>query len=793
MNPIYYLLGKTLRFFILRSSKKKFPKINGETYLKGLNEEVKVIRDKNGVPHIFAKNEEDLFFAMGYVHAQDRLWQMELNRRTARGQLSEIFGEIALDTDRAVRVFGFERTGMIDWENATPEIKTMINSYIKGVNSFLRENPDKLPVEFSLIKHKPREWTVEDVVSLARFMAWSLSHSWYAELIRAEIIDKIGEEMASYLEIHYPEENALILPKGVEFREYNKDGVLEKTKGPFLSRSLGSNSLVVSGEYTVSGKPLVAHDVHLALATPELWYEVHHSSPSFNSYGVSIPGLPLILIGQNDYFVWCMTLAYTDAADVYVEKIDFKNMTYEFEGESKPLEVIEEIIKIKDRPNHVEQVLLTHHGPIISDIVDEVKGKVLSVSDMALRPANILTAWYMLNKGKNWNDFVNAIKEMRAPQLNVSYADIYGNIGYWVSGVVPIRKKGDGRLPVPGWTGEYEWQGEVPFEEMPHALNPEQGFIVTANNKIVGDDYPYYLGSVWMNGYRAERITQLVKEKIEKGEKLSIEDGNRIMRDVYSIPGKKFAKIIEELQTQDKEILQVQNILREWNGFMEPEQIGPTVYQVVRYFVTREILEPKLGKKLADKIMGSGYHPVLLAANEFQGHDITVILRLLQNTGNDWIKSEEERNEILIRGIKKAVKWLRKNLGKNVKNWAYGNIHKAIYEHAFSLTPPMDVVFNPKPIPIRGGNDTPFQTAYDPTDPFHNKLWSPSFRIVADLSNLKNTKSTTALGQVGLLGHKHYDDKAIPWASGEYHSSYLDYEELLENKEAELILKPKTE
>ncbi len=783
-------IGKLLKVFILRSSKKRFPVINGEFKLQGINEEVEIIRDNIGVPHIFAKNEQDLFYAMGFVHAQDRLWQMELNRRTARGQLSEIFGEVALDTDRAVRTFGFERIGLKDWENAPDEVKKMIYSYIAGINAFIEHPETKFPIEFSLIKHKPRKWVKEDVLALSRFMAWSLSHSWYAELIWAEVIEKVGEKLAKYLDIRYPDENAVILPKGIEFREFNSKGVLEKTKGPFLSRNLGSNSLVVSGKYTKSGKPLVAHDVHLALSTPEVWYETHQSCPSFNTYGVSIPGLPLVLIGQNDYFVWCMTLAYTDAADIYVEKLDPKELTYEFMGEKKKVQVIEEVIKVKGKKEHVEKILFTHHGPIISDVVEELPGKYLSVADKALEPANLLYSWYLLNHGKNWNDFVKAIKEMRAPQLNVSYADIYGNIGYWVSGAVPIRKKGNGRLPVPGWSGEYEWNGEIPFEEMPHALNPEQGFIVTANNKIVPDDFPHYLGSVWMNGYRAERITQLVKEKIVKGEKLDLEDGNKIMGDVYSIPGVKFVKHIIELETDNSLVLEVQEILGSWNGYMDPELVGPTLYQVIRYYLTRSIFEEKLGEKLTNKIMGDGYHPILLAANEFQGHDIDIILNLLENPENPWIGGAEKKEELLINSIYKASEWLKKKLGKNMDNWLYGKIHKAVYEHAFTLNPPMDIVFNPDPVPIKGGNDTPFQTSYSPSDPFHNKLWSPSFRIVADLADLKKTKSTTALGQVGHLGHPHYDDKRIIWANGRYHPSLLLQEALEKNIEGKLSLKP---
>ena len=783
------ILGAVLRPVFKFLSKRRQPVVDGVLVLEGLKDEVQVLRDKNGTPHIIASNEEDLFFAMGFVHAQDRLWQMELNRLTSRGQLSSVFGEVALDTDRAVRIFGFERIGKQDWELAPSHVKKAIQSYINGINAFLHHKKSKLPLEFSLVKYSPRDWVIEDVMALTRFMAWNLSHAWYGELLRAEIWEKIGEELAKYLEIHYPKENAVILPKGIEFRELRVDGVYEKTHGPFLSRNAGSNSFVISGQYTESGKPLVAHDVHLPLSTPELWYEAHQKTPDFTGYGVTIPGLPFILIGQNKYFAWCMTLAYTDAADVYVEKFDPATLTCEYEEEQYKVTVLEEIIKIKGKPDHVEKVVITKHGPIISDILTEQKGKYLAVKDAALLPAPILEAWYDLNHGKSWNDFVHAVEKMKAPQLNVSYADIYGNIGYWTSGIVPKRRKGDGRFPVPGWISEYEWDGFIPFEEMPHALNPEQGFIVTANNKIIPDDFPHYLGNVWMNGYRAQRITQLIKEKIEKGEKLRLEDGNRIMRDVFSIPSREFVKHLKEIDLPSEELHKMREILVAWNGFMEPELIGPTLYQVIKYSLIRTLLEEKLGKELTEKIMGVGFNPVLLPANEFQGQDVIFLLRILKEK-TPWLPSKEAKNQAIIKSMEKAWKWLQDNLGKNMNQWKYERIHKAIFNHAFAINPPMDEVFNAKAIPIRGGNDTPFQTAYDPSQPFNNNFWSPSFRFLVDLAKPGESKATTALGQSGILGSKHYEDKKIAWAQGEYHDTYFTSDLPKAAVESKLMLQP---
>ncbi|MCX8062805.1 MAG: penicillin acylase family protein, partial [Anaerolineales bacterium] len=492
------LLGNVLGRLFAWIDRPNAPKIEGELSLKGLEENVEILRDRWGVPHIYAASAHDLFFAQGFVHAQERLFQMELNRRTAQGQLSELFGEIALDTDRAVRTFGFNRLGRIDWANASPVMREAVLSYCEGVNAYLEWTGDRLPVEFKLLGHKPQPWQPEDTTAFARVMMWQLSHAWHGEIVRLLVQQKVGEEHARELEIHYPAQNPITLPKGIEFNRLGEGGVLLPEQGPFLARGQGSNSWAVSAQKMEDGHTVLFNDMHLALSLPGLWFQNHLIGGGYEVTGVSLPGAPAVLVGHNARIAWGMTLAFIDCEDLYIEQMDPDEPTrYRYRDEWTQAEVIEEVIPIKGKPPHVEKVFVTRHGPIISDVIGQSELR-LAVCSMALRPSRSLSGWLSLDCAQNWDDFVQAMNQIEAPQLNVCYADVEGNIGYWMTGRTPIRAKGDGRLPVPGWDGEHEWISEVPFEQMPHALNPEQGYIVHTNNKIVPDDYPYSLGNVWM-------------------------------------------------------------------------------------------------------------------------------------------------------------------------------------------------------------------------------------------------------------------------------------------------------
>ncbi len=801
MSLLYRVLGAALKPIFVLMSKRSLPSTSGTIKLPGPRASIKVIRDNKGIPHISASNDYDMYFAQGFIHAQDRLWQMELNRRVARGTLAEVFGEIALDTDRISRIIGFARLGEEDFNRMNKEDKEIVQAYVDGINAYLSSDLFKLPIEFKLVKHKPMKWVPIDVLAFARVMVWQLSHAWYGELVRAKLRSIVGESLTSELEISYPSGNSTVLPKGIEFRAFDENGVLKALGGPFLGKGGGSNSFVISGEHTSSGKPFLGNDMHLALSTPSLWYEqvLENKEKKTKVGGVTVPGIPLILVGQNMHYAWGMTLAYTDCADTYIERIDHERKTYLFKGEEKALEIIQEEILVKGKKSaHIEEVWFTNHGPVLPGIIDPETGYEISLKDVALQPINVIRAWKCLDDGENWNDFLEAMELITAPQLNVVYADVEGNIGYWCTGKTPIRKEGHtGEVPVPGWTGEFEWQGYIPFEEMPHALNPEAGFIVTANNKIVSDEYRHFLGNVWMNGYRAKRVTDLIRSQIDAGEKLTLEKCNAIMRDIYCIPAEELIKHIIDIGEDgqnEKEISDLVGVLRQWDRHMAVDSVGAAIYEVARYYMFREILSAKLDDAQINEMMGVGFHPLILPYSEFYGHDVSFLLRELNDPQSEWIKLAGGKKIVITKGLLAAKKFLKKKLGRNIKKWQYGRIHRAVFPHAFDITPPMNYIFNAKPVPISGNADTPYQTAIAPEAPFDNRAWSISFRMLVDTSNMANTRIITSLGQSGQLGSRHYEDLKESWLRGEYNVYFWKDETIQKDKiEGILVIEPSTE
>jgi penicillin G amidase len=786
--PPKSILGNLASWFLTRSSRQRLPQTQGNLKLDGLSAPVEVFRDQWGIPHIYAETKVDVFFAQGFVHAQDRLFQLELNRRTAQGTLSELFGEVALDTDRTARTFGFNRLGAADWQQASAELQEGILAYTAGVNAFLDQPRLKLPGEFMMLGRKPEPWQPEDTMAFTRVMMWQLSHAWQGEIIRAEIADKVGADKAAELEIHYPANNPLHLPFGIEFNALDPEGTLRNIPGPFLDRGKGSNAWVVAPKKSATGNAVLCNDMHLALSMPSLWYQVHlNARADLHVTGVSLPGVPMVLVGHNDHISWGMTLAFVDAEDLFIEQIDSQNR-YLFQDEWHPAEIIGEEINIKGVIDpHIEKVMITRHGPIISDVVGHPEQKI-AVNSMALRPSQAFDGWLQLNQAAGWDDFVSAMRLIDAPQLSVAYADVENNIGYWVSGQAPIRTKGDGSVPVPGWSGEYEWAGTVPFEEMPHALNPKQGYLVSCNHKIVPDDYPHYLGNIWMNGYRARRLTDL----IESREKLSLQDHQKFHMDVKCLPGLEFVACLEEVTDPDEDVQLALRLLRAWDGFLTPETIGGTVYEVARYTLIRNLLEPGLGEDLTFRLMGKGFHPLLMHSNELFGHDTVILLRLLANPQSWWVQQAGGHDIVVSKSLKETIAWLRDEVGEYESDWEWGQIHQINFTHPLSLQKPFDQVFDRGPYPIGGDTDTPLQSAFLADQPYNNKVWSPSFRQIVDMGDLSKSLTIIPPGQSGQLASPTYDNLVEPWLKGEYIPMLWTREQVERESKEKLVLECKT-
>jgi penicillin amidase len=764
MSEFIYTLSPAFRSILTWLSRRRLPGVTASHSVSGLSGKVEVIHDKYGVPHIYAGNLSDLFFAQGFAHAQDRFWQMELNRRTATGTLSELFGAIALDTDRAVRTFGFSRLGREDLKNAGDAILSAVEAYTHGVNAFLQNRPKGLPVEFTLLGHSPHPWTIEDTMALSRMMIWQLGHAWYGEIIRAKLVEAVGAEHASDWEIADPGHVYTTCENGIEFNRIEPSGLLRPELGPFLSPGKGSNVWALAGSRTVTGAPIFCNDMHMELSLPGLWYENHLTAPGFNTTGVSLPGTPIVLVGHNERIAWGCTLAYTDCEDLFVEKINPENShQYRYLDQWQDMEVIPEKITVKGRKEpFLEEVRITRHGPIISHMWSYPE-KALADQSTCLQPSHTLDGWYAVNLAAGWDDFVRAMKLIEAPQINFGYSDVDGNIGIWTSGRHPIRASGDGSIPAPGWSGTHEWIDEVPFEQMPHLFNPAKGYLANGNNRLVEDDYPYFLGGAWMNGYRTKRVSQLIEEK----GKLGIQDCASIQVDQLSLPAAEFLTLLDGLPEDDADIRLALSMLHSWDCQLVPGSTAAAVYEVTRNLAVRALLEPVLGKKLTDETLGASVNTVLYGDNEFYGHDTRALLRILTDENNWWLAKAGGREKVLCASLKTAVEFLRAKLGADPASWQWGRIHQLTLEHAMGMQKPLDRVFNRGPFPMGGDTDTVWQTAMMPDTPYNARLWQPSMRHIIDMGDLSRSMFVMPFGQSGHLASPHYDDLTAFWLKGE--------------------------
>ena len=763
----------------------------GELCVKGLQHSVTIFRDENSVPHIYAQTNADLMYAQGWVHAQDRLWQMEMNRRVAMGRVAEAFGDIALDTDRLTRTLGFNRLAEEDWQNTSSQLKSLLESYADGVNAYIENG--KLPIEFKLTGVNPEPWLPVHSLGWVRIMAWTLSHGWSGALTRQEIINKIGPEKAAELAIYYPDENPVEMPNGLEMLDLSTDEMIEAMAGPFLAKDMegggrGSNAWVVSPKRSATGRPILCNDTHLVLSTPGVWYINHlHSEEGIHIFGVSLPGVGGCLIGHNEYIAWGITLAFTDVEDIFVEKVSDSDPTkYVYRDEDMEFKIIEEKIAVKGEDEHIEKVHYTVHGPLINDVT-RGGDHAISLCSKSLEPIHIADALFNLNTAKNISDFSAAIEMINAPQLNMAYGDVEGNIALLVTGRVPVRKRGNGQLPLTGWTGEFDWDGEIPLEKMPKIINPQSGYLISCNNKIIADDYPHFLGNSFMNGYRSIRIEDIFK----LNNKISIDLCKKLHTDFFSIPGKIFIEgMVKGLRTARPKVQKMLDVLIEWDYQLNKDSPAATIYQVLIYTMLRNLVEPQLGKSLTDRYMGVGEHPLLLPTSELLGHTTPALFRMLQNPESQWIDSSKDVLKLIEISIMDTCKWLEENMGYEPDDWHWGEIHQARFRHGMSVKEPLDAVFDVGPYPIGGDTDTVCQTAFNPGSPYHATEWCPSIRLIMDVGAWDNSVMISPPGQSGVLGSPHYSDMAEKWIDGEYIPMLWSRDKVESSAKKKIMLKP---
>lgn len=787
-------------------ARRPVPQKSGTLHIQGLHEAVEIITDTYGVPHIYAQTEDDLFFAQGYVHAQDRLWQMELNRRLCSGRLSEVVGEALLETDRFCRRLGMHRSAAEEVTRLPAATLRILDAYSRGVNIFIAYNEGKLPVEFTLLRFQPEPWKPADTIQWGKMMGWSLGGNWETEITRARLVAKLGVERASKLEAGYDASHPLIIPPGVEYQGINlglreQYEQIQELSG--FSMFGGSNNWVVDGTMTETGAPILCNDPHLGQAVPSIWYECHLNAGDFDVTGVSFPGTPGIVIGHNQHIAWGVTNAVSDVQDLYVEKFNPENADqYEYQGKWEDAEIIREEISVKGQEQPViEKVRVTRHGPILTSFQQtsaeneeaaETAEVPLALRWTGLEQGNIISAVAKLNRAKNWEEFRDALRDWDVPPQNFVYADQQGNIGYIMAGAIPIRKKGQALVPSPGWSGDYEWTGTIPFDELPQTYNPPQHFIATANNRVIDDTYPHYITNEWLNGYRAQRIRDLLTSK----EKLTLADMAEIQGDQYSLPAVEILPHILNLNGETQLEKAALEILRAWDYVLAPTSIAAAIY--TKFFSKLEhiFLNTVLGddEALKSSYMGIGSN-MLTPSNGYASRNKPLLIRLLKEHDDSWFENSvivngpKSWDSALKNAFKAALDELRDRLGSNILGWQYGTIHKMTYNHPLGSVKALERFFNRGPYAVGGDSDTVNMGASLPSNP-EVVITVPSFRQIVDLADLSRSRSIHAPGQSGLPASKHFDDFIPLWMKLEHHPMLFTRRAIEDNAEDTLRMLP---
>lgn len=801
-------IGTFFLYLYWWSIQRSNPQHDGTLTLACFATPVEVLRDKHGVPHIYAKNRADLFRAQGFVHAQDRLWQMEQNRRVAQGALAAVYGEAALDADRFSRIIGFWRSAQQELAVLDDETRQILDWYAEGVNAYIAHRPRRLGAEFNLLRVQPAPWTPLDTLGHTKVMGWGLSLNWESELTRLQLLQALDPVVAAELEPNYPDKTPLTL-EGVGSTEAMR---LQHTAGLLLhqyeelkqwlgvaSEGQGSNAWVIAPKSSLNRRPLLCNDPHLAVQVPGIWYENHLSAPDYEVSGVSFPGAPGVVIGHNAEIAWGMTNAMVDVQDLYLERPHpTEGHCFAYNDAWEAATVLEEVIAVRRRQPHVEKVVITRNGPLISGLVqnEEAKaGKARALAPLALRwsgyePGQTVGAILRLNQVSTWAEFCDALAEWSTPVQNVVFADSRGNIGYLMAGKAPLRDKNLGLLPAPGWQDDYAWRGYLPAAELPRLYNPESGKIVTANNKIVGDDYPYFLGVEFDAGWRAARLEEMLQRK----ERHTIRDMEEIQLDTHSKLAEAFTPWLTLIHSEDPWEKTALLALRKWNYRMDADSIAATIYQAMLIALLELVFGDKLGAAKRG-YFGISSTPLFLI-HGFLGRATTRLLELL----NDYDQSfwyadmatgrQRDRETLLQEALQTAMRQVRAQLGETTRTWDWGRAHQVRYVHPLGSARLLKNVFNRGPIPVGGDSTTPNVTRHPPQLPLGLVQVAASYRQIYEVGAWDRAQTLTNCGQSGHPLHPNYDDQIMLWREGVYHKMPWSREAVEGIAERRLVLKP---
>ncbi len=818
---------------------RSFPQIDGEIRLDGLDGAVDIYRDNMGIPHIYAASTQDLYFAQGYVHAQERFWQMDAWRHIGSGRLSEMFGSGQVETDTFLRTLGWRVTAEKEWEGMGTESRAILQSYTDGVNAYLKDhNGDAVSLEYAILgllspDYKIQPWEPVNSLTWGKAMAWDLRGNMDEEIERAVLLKTLTPEQVSQLFPDYPKDHPVIvnsigegtsasttesyasavnIPDETLAAIEHNASLLDPMLGP-LSDGIGSNSWAVSGALTDTGKPLLANDPHLGIQMPSIWYQMDmHCMPKSDQCplevaGFSFAGVPGIIIGHNADIAWGFTNVGPDVMDLFIEKVNPENPNqYEVKGKWVDFETRQETINVVGGDPVNVTVRLTRHGPVISDAYGPLKDQgdpkdkqfqafkdragvelpqnyVIALAWTALTPSTPFEAIWGFDKAQNWDEFRAAAKNFHVPAQNLLYADTQGNIGYQMPGDIPIRARGDGTVPVPGWTGEYDWTGYIPFDELPYTFNPAEGYIVTANNQVPPQSYPYLITRDWDYGYRAQRITEMINSAPGK---INIAYIQKMQGDSMDLGAQALLPIWNQIDYRAATPNQAYalDLMKKWDTNSTADSKAAAVYQWFWW----NLLQNALNDNLPERYAASG------------GSRYFEVTRRLVQSPNDPLWDDktttdkvETRDDIYIASLVETVNQLEKQYGKDTAKWPrWGELHTATFRNATlgeSGIGPIESLFNRGPVETSGGQSLVNATGWDVGDSFQVN-WLPSMRMIVDLSNLNNSVTVHTTGESGHAYHPHYDDMSKMWAAIQYYPMWWDESSAIEDAPSHLKLTP---
>jgi len=838
--PVIIILG--LIFNIL--SKQSFYPTSGEIAVSGLKSQVKIYFDDFGVPHIISQNQADAYFTQGYLHAQDRLWQMDLTRRVAEGRLSEVFGAQVIEFDKLFRTIGIHRFSYNWYNSISPESKQILTSYTQGVNKFIETHYDNLPVEFDALNYRPEPWKPEQSLMLARMMGWDLNIAWYTDYVMGEVLSKTGIEKTSLI---FPDTNITLYTKPViepidsteeneeneipkKKRIRNETGSLENENATYLKQvsflgknffesnqnyrnflgingsHTGSNSWVVSGSRSFTGKPILANDPHLALQAPSRWYEMYIKGGKLDVRGMTFPGIPGVVIGSNKTISWGLTNLMNDDNDFIILKRDSADSKkYIYNNQATSLDSIKEKIYIKDSVETDFIIYTTKIGPVISDLKmrgfadmtenpdDPYRDKLMTFRWTGFEQSDEVKCFYGINTASNWDEFKASLKDFSVPAQNFIYSDIYGNIGYRAGGKIPIRKTNTEFSYIFPGEDEIDWTGYIDFDKLPELYNPPEGYIITANtdpNSWMKDSKDkFYISYLWEPSSRFNSIKQFID-----GRTLFDLEDFKLLQNSYESPYAKglLKDFFTDTQTgslnYDTETLAAIEKLKNWNSDIVKNEAASLIYNTYIVYLIKNIFEDELGENIFNDFIS------------IQNLPYRSLERIMNQPESEWFDNlstttQEKRSDIVKKSIIQSVEFLKNKFpGKDVNSWNWGSVHTVKFRHPLGFVEALDKTFNIGPYDVGGDQTSVNNTEYRFSEVIEkgnfDAVVGASMRMITSMADIERPLTINSTGQSGQPVSTHYSDQARMWSYGDYKKNVSTEQEMSDKKYSLLILNP---